>query len=288
MAGVVPLHNAKFFGAPDFDNQPVYNVINDGVFRNFSYVSYEGNSRTLDNSNLWSMIQMSGNCLITVPASIGASPGDEVMIVNLTGTISVTAATGASILSSELYTIPPKRPARLVCVGTDIWILTGAKTSYTSSAVLNCCNDPRSTLYTFGALTYTSTVYADAYGLDLFSYTGTNADGPVVLVDSNPYTISSGALSYATCSNVFFGTPYTLYTDTTESKTVYSNVSINIFNDLEIINTRFKNTAVSDVLPCDASDPVVGTLYRILDGATLDSPVCFNSAGVVIATAACP
>jgi hypothetical protein len=286
MPGQVPLSNAKFLNSPDFNNQTISGITGSGVFRQFSYISSGSTSRTIANSDLWAMVQLSGNSLVTIPAGISANAGDEILVINSTGTISFTTSGGATLLSSSLYSIPAERPARLIYAGSNNWILAGAKTAYTSNAATDCCNANLDPVYTFGDFSTSNPAYSNQYGTALYTFSGL---GGSVVIGSSVYNINSGIITASACSNVSFNVAYTFYNSSGNSSTVYSYVSINILSN-DVIGVPFKTLSESNIFACDTASALApGTYYRAMDiYGTVLYPVCINSSGIAIATTACP
>lgn len=285
MAGKVPLLNAKFTNAPDFNYQEVVGITGDGVFRQFSSNDAGVNTWTVSSADAWSMILLTGNSLVTIPANIAnIALGDEILFVNTTGTISFTTTGGAALLTSNLYTVYAERPARLIYMGSNNWILAGAKTSYSSSAVSDCCGTQQNVLYTLGQFSSATLAYSDAYGSTVYSFSGV---GGVCDVGGTGYTIQSGIVTESPCALVDFDTAYTFYPNGSSTPVLlYSYAVIDEFDDNQIIGVPFKTSAVSGVYHCDDSFAANGTYYRYYDMYVPSLPVCF-SAGVVVATYAC-
>jgi hypothetical protein len=204
MPARVPILNGKFSNAPDFNNQGVTGITGSGVFRSFNYLSTGSTSRTLQNSDLWTTLVVTGNCVITIPDNLGASVGDEIIIVNPAGLTSFTPIGSVTFLSTE-NTVPAERPARLIYLGTvagygtPVWLLSGLKTSLTQTTPTDCCMSTLSPAYTLGDFSASSVVYANASATSL--YTSSNI-GNVVLVDGIGYTITSGAVTETQCTTV--------------------------------------------------------------------------------------
>ncbi len=284
MPGQVPLNNAKFTNSPDFNYQAVSGITGSGVFRQFSYINSGGNSRTVANSDLWNMVQLTGNSLVTIPAGISANVGDEILFVNTTGTISFTTSGGANLLSSQFYSIPALRPARLVYAGSNNWILAGAKTSYQEFSTNDCCGSAQASLYVFNNWPQ-GPAYSNQYGTAFYTYSGI---GGIVVVGGIGYTISNGIITESPCAAVNFDTSYSFYSSVGSFYTFYSYVSVDIFNDSAIIGVPFKTTSVSDVYPCDGANAVNdGTFYRTYGMYGAANPVCFSS-GKIVAATPCP
>ncbi len=284
MPGQVPLNNAKFTNSPDFNYQAVSGITGSGVFRQFSYINSGGNSRTVANSDLWNMVQLTGNSLVTIPAGISANVGDEILFVNTTGTISFTTSGGANLLSSQFYSIPAERPARLVYAGSNNWILAGAKTSYQEFSTNDCCGSAQASLYVFNNWPQ-GPAYSNQYGTAFYTYSGI---GGIVVVGGIGYTISNGIITESPCAAVNFDISYSFYSSVGSFYTFYSYVSVDIFNDSAIIGVPFKTTSVSDVYPCDDDIAVSdGTFYRTYGLYGAANPVCFSS-GKIVAATPCP
>lgn len=284
MPGQVPLNNAKFTNSPDFNYQAVSGITGSGVFRQFSYINSGGNSRTVANSDLWNMVQLTGNSLVTIPAGISANVGDEILFVNTTGTISFTTSGGANLLSSQLYSIPALRPARLVYAGSNNWILAGAKTSYQEFAPFDCCGSAQASLYVSTPWPQ-GPAYSNQYGTAFYTYSGI---GSIVVVGGTGYTISNGIITESPCAAVNFGISYSFYSSDVQLYPFYSYVSVDIFNNSAIIGVPFKTTFVSNVYPCDGDQAVPdGTFYRTYGLYGAANPVCFSS-GKIVAATPCP
>lgn len=289
MPGQVPLRNAQFIESPDFNNQAIQGITGSGVFRQFSYVSPGGTSTTLNSSNLWNIIELTGNGIVTVPGGITANVGDEIMVVNSTGTISFSATAGATILSNTYYVIPARRPARLVYAGSNNWILAGDKAFYSNFSVTDCCDNSQPTLYTFNNadLTEFPTAYANRFGTSLYT---SSAVGGVVQVSSNAYTIVSGSVNASACETVGFGSGYQFFNayGSTISGLFYSYESgLDITVNDQIAAYPFKYNIVNDVYRCNTDSAVNGTYYRSSDMYGGTRPVCFVN-GFVTSFAACP
>jgi hypothetical protein len=287
MPGQVPLNNAKFTNSPDFNYQAVSGITGSGVFRSFTYSSSGSNTYTLSNSDLWTAITFSGNTIVEVTAA-STNIGDEILFFNATGTISF-LNNGAIVLGSAYdYVIPPNTPARLVYIGVvdgyHAWLLAGAKDSYTASTVYDCCGTNQGALYTFGSWPQ-GPAYSNQYGTALYTYSGV---GSIAVVGGTGYTISSGTITESPCTAVNFNNGYTFYSSGGSPYLFYSYVSINIFNDAEILGKPFKTQYSSIVYPCDTSYSVgSGTYYRAYDMYGAASPVCFTN-GIVTSIGACP
>ena len=284
MPGQVPLNNAKFTNSPDFNYQAVSGITGSGVFRQFSYINSGGNSRTVANSDLWNMVQLTGNSLVTIPAGISANVGDEILFVNTTGTISFTTSGGANLLSSQLYSIPALRPARLVYAGSNNWILAGAKTSYQEFSPNDCCGSAQASLYV--STTWPQgPAYSNQYGTAFYTYSGI---GSIVVVGGAGYTISNSIITESPCAAVNFDISYSFYSIDGIGVPFYSYVDVAIFNNSAIIGVPFKTTLVSNVYPCDGVNAVSdGTFYRTYDMYGAANPVCFSS-GKIVAATPCP
>jgi hypothetical protein len=293
MPGQTPLRNAKFTNTPDFDNQGVVGITGPGVFRTFSYTSAGSNTRTLTNADLWTIVLMNGNAIVTIPAGLTANIGDEIMCVAASGTVSFTTSGGATLLSDSLYAVPSARPARLIYAGSNSWILAGAKTAYFSNdgALNDCCGNSVNGIYTFGSTLATAVdprdkiAYSNVYGTGVITLP---ADSRVVVNDIG-YSINSGNIVVSECTFVDFNNAYTLYDGGGIIYDFYSYIpGLNIFDDSAILGVAFKTQAVSAVYPCDTSSPrSPGTWYRAADMYGISSPVCLNSSGIVTAATSC-
>lgn len=284
MPGQVPLNNAKFTNSPDFNYQAVSGITGSGVLRQFSYNNTGTNAVLVSNLDLWRIVQLTGNSLVTIPAGISANVGDEILFVNTTGTISFTASGGANLLSSQFYSTPASRPARLVYAGSNNWILAGAKTSYQEISTNDCCGSSQASLYVFNNWPQ-GPAYSNQYGTALYTYSGV---GSIVVVGGTGYTISSGIITESPCTTVNFDVSYTLYDSTFILRTFYSYVSVDIFNNSQIIGVPFKTAIESNVYPCDSVNAVSdGTYYRTYDIYGAANPVCFSS-GKIVSANVCP
>ena len=284
MPGRVPLNTAKFTNSPDFNYQVVSGITGSGVFRQLSYINSGGTTRTTSSSDLWNMVQLVGNSLVTIPAGISANDGDEILFVNTTGTISFTTSGGATLLSDSLYTVYAERPARLIYAGADNWILAGAKTAYSESAVYDCCGAQQNALYTLGVFSPVAVAYNDAYGSEVYTFAGA---GGVCDIGGTGYSIQSGTVTESPCVTVNFDNAYTFYLPPLyEGTMLYTYANINILNDWEILGVPFKDSVVNDVYHCNTANAASGTYYRSADmyGAWL--PVCLTN-GIVTATLPC-
>ena len=278
MPGQVPLSNAKFINSPDFNNQAIQGITGSGVFRQFNYLN-TGSSRVITSSDLWTIIELTGNSVVTVPSSgISANVGDEILFVNLTGIISFSG----NILYTGLYATPPRRPARLVYAGSDYWILAGDKTGFYSGGLTDCCGNAQPTAYWFGNNVFeSSTIYSNPYGTALYNVT---ALGGVVSYSGDIYTIVNGVVTASECSAVSYTIPYTLYDNATPT-TYYSYQDVDINNNTAIIGLPFRYSQNSETYPCDTS-AINGTYYRSYDGYDASNPVCFSN-GVIISATDC-
>jgi hypothetical protein len=283
MPGIVPLSNSQFINSPDFNNQAIQGITGPGVFRQFSYTSPGGTSLTLQSINLWNMIQMTGNCVITVPGGITAEVGDEIIVINNSGTISFTATNGAVILNDSLYVIPSQRPARLVYAGSNNWLLAGDKRNYVSNTLTDCCDNPQPAGYTsaFSNQSFADdAVYSNRFGTSLYT---ASAIGGVVKSDGAAYTIVSGNVTPSTCELVSFSYQYILYASETPTN-LYSYRNIDINNDAAVLGVPFR-TSEGSAYPCDTST-INGTFYRSYGAYGGSNPLCFSN-GVIISAVAC-
>lgn len=290
MPGQVPIRNGQFSNAPDFNGQGVTGITGSGVFRSFNYSSIGATARTLQTSDLWDTLQLTGNCVITIPGSgLGVNVGDEIIIVNTTGTTAFTTSGGASLLGSEIIT-PSERPSRLIYIGTgsygsNSWLLSGPKTNYSENSITDCCGSSFPSVYTLGDFSPSKVAYSNSFGTALYT---SSAIGGVVVVGGNGYTINSGVITENPCATVDFGLySYTVYTAGNSPYIIYSYLSVDLFNPSQVIGVPFKHTATSDVYPCDSVNPVVGTYYRTGDMYGVSDPMCFNANGVVTSLTAC-
>lgn len=289
MPGRVPIRNGKFSNAPDFTNQGVTGITGSGVFRSFSYLYTGSTSRTLQNSDLWNAVEVTGNCLITIPDNLGANVGDEIIIVNPAGFTSFTTS-GVVYLIGTSTISPAERPARLIYLGnvagysSQTWLLSGFTISLTQTTPTDCCFNNLSPVYTLGDFSIYSVVYATSDATSL--YTSSNI-GNVVVVGSTSYTITSGAATETPCQNVDFASPYTFYSSGGDILTFYSYVSVDIYNDAAMQNLPLKTTNSYNVYLCDTTNAVVGTYYRSYDMYGASSPICFVN-GIVTSFSPCP
>jgi hypothetical protein len=293
MPARVPIFNSKFSNAPDFNNLAVTGITGSGVFRSFNYLYTGSTSRTLQNSDLWTTIEVTGNCIITISdnSSLGASVGDEIIIVNPAGFTSFIITGGARLLSPSTIVLA-ERPARLIYLGTvpafsdQTWILSGLKTYFTQNTPTDCCGNNLSPVYTLGDFSVSSVAYADANATSL--YTSSNI-GNVVLVDGTGYTITSGVVTETPCSEVSFTYLYTFYDNGGVGVSLYTcfdGLDINI--DAEITNVPFKTTTASGpgVYICNTTGAVNGTYYRGVNMYGPYAPVCFTN-GIITSFSSC-
>lgn len=289
MPGKVPLNNAKFTNSPDFNNQAVTGITGAGVFRKFTYTSVGSTGYTVSSSNLWAILRLSGgNSLVTVPAGITASIGDEILLVNINGTISFVTSGGATLDSSGIITLPTGRPARLVYSGTNSWILSGGKINFQINSPADCCGAGLPTVYTVGPFGSASNAYSDQYGLIPYDYKAGS-----VIVSPDVVNITNGVITPAPCDFVSFNFGYTFFTNTDPiygTVALYSYLSIDANNNSQILGLPFKNATTTGVYACDTSTNTApnGTYYRTFDYVNMQptSPVCI-SGGRVTATTAC-
>lgn len=291
MPGRVPIRNGKFSNAPDFTNQGVTGITGSGVFRSFSYLYTGSTSRTLQNSDLWNAVEVTGNCLITIPDNLNANVGDEIIIVNTTG-LTAFAILGSVTLLGTPNILPAECPARLIYLGnvagygSQCWILTGLKTSLYTNNTTDCCSSAVNPVYTLGDLNTSSVAYADANGTSL--YTSTNLGG-VVVVGSTSYTITSGGVTESPCSEVSFAYLYTFYDNGGNGVSLYTYLSgLDINLDFQITNVPFKTSNISGpgVYICNTTAAAIGTYYRSVNMYGPSSPVCFTN-GIVTSFASC-
>jgi len=287
MPGVAPISNSKFINSPDFNNQAIQGITGSGVFRQFSYISPGGTSVTLQSSNLWNMIELTGNGVVTVPGGITADVGDEIMFVNSTGIISFVATSGATILFASQYAIPAARPARLIYAGSNNWILSGDKTRYGGQDVTDCCDNVQPNLYTFGDVPLIDNPLAYANDVGTSLYTASALGGVVKGAGGYAYTIVSGVVTYSSCTLVNFTIPYSFYdVYGNYAGPFYSYRDINILINSEIQDVPFK-TYQGNYYPCNTDNAVNGTYYRSSDAYGGLLPVCFVS-GIVSSFSTCP
>ncbi len=282
-----PLRNTKFTNTPDFDNQSVK-----GVLRTFIWNNYGAPTKTLQTVDLWTVIEMPGNSVVTIPVSgMSAAIGDEIIIIPTAGTVSFTVSGGAMLLSSSLYVLPNLRPARLIYAGSNTWILAGAKTAYYVNSLLDCCGEA-----VLGVYSYESTIdnatgspenvtaYANAFGTSLFSLDTRNK----VTIDSLSYSITSGIITESACELLTYNYGYALYDLAGDEVFVYYYEAIDMADSAAILGQHFKRQILGDVYICNRDDPVEpGTLYRVNNMYGLSNPICFGAGGVVVAADAC-
>jgi hypothetical protein len=292
MPARVPILNGKFSNAPDFNNQGVTGITGSGVFRSFNYLNTGSSSRTLQNSDLWTTLEVTGNCIITIPDNLGASVGDEIIIVNPAGfTAFITNGAAVTFLSTAGI-VPAERPARLIYLGavagytSQTWLLSGFTISLTSTTPTDCCTNTLSSFYTLGAFSVDSVVYADSYATSL--YTSSNI-GNVVVVGGTGYTITSGAVTETPCASAAFDYGYTFYvSDPPQGATLYTYIpNLNITIDGQIAGVPFKTSNPASIYLCDTTDAAQGTYYRVQDGYSVGNPVCFVN-GIVTSFSPCP
>jgi hypothetical protein len=290
MPARVPIRNGKFSNAPDFNNQGVTGITGSGVFRSFNYLNTGSSSRTLQNSDLWTTLEVAGNCVITIPDNLGASVGDEIIIVNPGGFTSFTAS-GAVTFLSPANIVPAERPARLIYLGavagygTPVWLLSGLKTSLTQNTPTDCCTNTLSPVYTLGDFSASSVVYANASATSL--YTSSNI-GNVVLVGGTGYTITSGVATESPCTTVALDIGYTFYiNEPAQLTTLYTYISgLDIGIDAQITGVPFKTSATGSAYLCDTTNAAQGTYYRSVGPYGSASPVCFTN-GIVTSFSPC-
>jgi hypothetical protein len=231
------------------------------------------------------MVQLSGNSLVTIPAGISANAGDEILVINSTGTISFTTSGGANLLSSSLYSLPAERPARLIYAGSNNWILAGAKTAYASNDATNCCGANIAPVYTFGNFSISNPAYSNQYGTALYTFSGL---GNSVVVGGSAYNINSGIITENSCGTVNFDISYEFYNASGNPSTVYSYVVISITSNA-VIGVPFKTASATDIYACDTVNAVApGTYYRSNDGyGNVSYPVCISDGGIAISATGC-
>lgn len=278
MPGQVPLSNAKFINSPDFNNQAIQGITGSGVFRQFNYLN-TGSTRVITSSDVWTIIELTGNSVVTVPSGISANVGDEILFVNSTGIISFSG----NILYADLYATPPRRPARLVYAGSNYWILAGDKRSFTSTPLFDCCGNSQPNAYTFGSFA-SGSAYSNSYGTGLYDV---EAVGGLV-TQGNPaeaYTIVNGVVTSTSCTYEVFQYGYSFYGSDGSPYTFYSYRDIDITNPSAAIGLPFRTVNTGEAYPCDTS-AINGTYYRSYDGYGTSNPVCFSN-GVIISATDC-
>jgi hypothetical protein len=291
MPARVPIRNGKFSNAPDFNNQGVTGITGSGVFRSFNYLNTGSSSRTLQNSDLWSVIEVTGNCVIAIPDTLDASVGDEIIIVNPAGLTSFITNGAAVTLMGTADIVLTERPARLIYLGavagytSQTWLLSGLKTSLTSTTPTDCCTNTLSSFYTLGAFSVDSVVYANASATSL--YTSSNV-GNVVVVGGTGYTITSGAVTESPCASAAFDYGYTFYvSDPPQAFTLYTYIpDLTITANDQIAGVPFKTSNPASIYLCDTTGAAQGTYYRAQDGYGVISPVCFVN-GIVTSFSPC-
>jgi hypothetical protein len=290
MPARVPILNGKFSNAPDFNNLAVTGITGSGVFRSFNYLNTGSSVRTLQPSDLWTTLEVTGNCTISIPDNLGASVGDEIIIVNPAGFTSFTAS-GAVTFLSTADIVPAERPARLIYLGavagytSQTWLLSGFTISLTPTTPTDCCTNTLSPFYTLGAFSVDSVVYANTRADTL--YTSSNI-GNVVLVGGTGYTITSGAVTESPCASAAFDYGYTFYVnDPPQAATLYTYIpDLTINTDGQIAGVPFKISNPASIYLCDTTDAAQGTYYRAQDGYGAYNPVCFNN-GIVTSFSPC-
>jgi hypothetical protein len=292
MPARVPILNGKFSNAPDFNNQGVTGITGSGVFRSFNYLNTGSSSRSLQNSDLWTTLEVTGNCIIVISYNMGANVGDEIIIVNPAGLTSFISNDLAVSLMGTATVVPAERPARLIYLGavagytSQTWLLSGLKTSLTSTTPTDCCGNNLSPAYTLGDFSASSVVYANASAISL--YTSSNI-GNVVVVGGTGYTITSGAVTETPCTTAGFDYGYTFYVnDPPQAATLYTYISgLDIGIDAQITGVPFKTSSTGSAYLCDTTNAAQGTYYRGQDGYGAYNPVCFNN-GIVTSFSPCP
>lgn len=281
MPGQVPLSNAQFINSPDFNNQAIEGITGPGVFRQFNYLNTGTNIRTISASDVWTVIDLSGNSLVTVPAGISANVGDEILFVNPTGTISF----DDSVVNNNYLSVVAGRPARLIYAGANYWTLAGAKFGRTDHFPTDCCGNSMNGFYTMqsGAFTESYIAYSSSSFLTLYTST---AVGGVVVVGGTGYTITSGNATANPCTYVSFTYAYTFYDGFGNASTFYSYQDVDIYNPSVIIGLPFRTTSTAEAYPCDISI-INGTYYRSYNEYGAANPVCFSN-GIIISAEACP
>ena len=288
MPGQVPIRNGIFSNAPDFDNQGVSGITGSGVFRSFSYEAHGSTSKTLSSSDLWKIIQFTGNSVLTIP-STGVNPnvGDEVLIINTTGTTAFLPSGSTTLIGTPFIGIA-ERPIRLIYIGTgaygnNCWLISGDKTNYLENSVSDCCGNVLNSVYTISSFSTETTAYADNRGTSLYTST---ALGGVVVIGGSEYSISSGMVTTNTCNLVNFSISYNVYNTYGTPVTLYSYVYVDLFNP-GAIGVPFKTEQVNDVYACNGSFLATGTYYRTYDMYGASNPVCFVN-GILTSFTVCP
>lgn len=281
MPGQVPLSNAKFTNSPDFNNQAIQGITGSGVFRQFNYLNTGTNTRTISASDVWTVIDLSGNSLVTVPSGISANVGDEILFVNPTGTISF----ADFIVNTNYPSVVAGRPARLIYAGANYWTLAGAKFVRTDHSPTDCCGNAMNAFYTMQSGNFTESYIAYSNSFFLTLYTST-AVGGVVVVGGTGYTITSGNATATPCTYVSFTYPYSFYGYAGSPYTFYSYQNVDIFNPSVIIGLPFRTTSAAEAYPCDTS-AINGTYFRSYNEYGAANPVCFSN-GIIISAGACP
>jgi len=292
MPARVPIRNGKFSNAPDFNNQGVTGITGSGVFRSFNYLNTGSSSRSLQNSDLWTTLEVTGNCIIAISYNMGANVGDEIIIVNPAGLTSFITNDLEVSLMGTATVVPAERPARLIYLGavagytSQTWLLSGLKTSLTSTTPIDCCGNNLSPAYTLGNFSVSSVVYANANATSL--YTSSNI-GNVVLVGGTGYTITSGAVTESPCAPVAFDDGYTFYiSDPPQAITLYTYIpDLTINTDGQIAGVPFKTSSTGSAYLCDTTNAAQGTYYRSVGPYGGTNPVCFTN-GIVTSFSPCP
>lgn len=280
MAGKTPLNNAKFTNSPDFSSYGVTGVTG-GSFHGYTGGT-GGSNYTLGVSDIAKLIKMTGNSVVSIPNSLTASTGDEIMVYSATGTVKITPLSGVTLADTNYTVAPPARPARLINTGTNSWRVAGYKFSYFPFSAVDCCGNSVPTMYQFNAdFTVGSTTYSDNGGQTLYA-----PIDPYIKYNSVDYTVIDGVVSISTCPSVDFNIPYTVYDISANPVDLYTWASISILSS-DIFLYKWKTATVIGAFPCNSDSDASGTYYRTYTDLVLGNPMCLVS-GYVISEAVCP
>lgn len=293
MPGTTPLLNAVFYSAPDFNNQSFTGATGNTV-RSFGYLAPGIDTYTVnDSSQLWKIIELQNNAVVTLSPIAGANPGDEIILFSPSGTVTTSAA--GTTINNPLISSNPGRPLRLIYLGSDTWQISSSNVIYSSFNITNCCGSNSDVIYQLspsgGIPDLNKYAYASPGGINPF--TGDNGGitgAPPVYIyagdTASAFTFTSGIGATATCELVSYTTPYTFYNPFAQTVQIYSESGIDIYNNSVIVNYRFKTQ--SDYLyACDTSWDVATAgeyLYRFLGAYGVESPVIFTGGFASIPT----
>jgi hypothetical protein len=265
MAGIVPISNAIFSDAPDFNFQSVTGVT--GVaFHKFESAYVLGPSATLslNDSHVYNIyINESGNKYIsTVDTTI---PGGEIIFIVNAGYINFSGAnfTGGVSLTDGAVLIGPCSAKLILNEGfptltsnnkSDILVLNGA----------DCCNNSK-TLYQVGESFSTDRLIYTSAALLTLANTSAITEGPVI-ISGNAYNITEGVPSITSCATVDYNEGYVFYDYGGSSYTMYTNAaSISYLSD-DVKNYRWKTIVTSSMYSCASTNDVAsGCYYRAYD-----------------------